>query len=536
MNDFPEKENIVNEVEQAESDSSLEEEVSTIFSDPTAHKKTAVKQKKRLLPIIISAVLAVAILAGGTVAVIKLIPEREDSSTPTIESITLIDESSDDYKTVTVTNENGTFKIYSVEEAVESDSSSSSDSETEINWYLDGYDRELINTSAVRNIANYAANLVAVREITTKTAAECGLEAPTVRADVVKNDGTEFSMLVGNESPDGTGIYVKLSTDDKIYVAQSSVKDNLTFDALQFAEKSQVPGITVTDAMADYTDDDGALTSFDTITITGKNYPEKIVLAPNEDEIFANYATYMVLSPTKRIADNVAGIFSFFKDGAAASGAYSFDNSEAARKSLGLDDPDLTATIKIGSFTTSYSFKQQADGSYAVWYEGAKLIKKVTVSNISFVDYKTTDYYSDWVCLYSIKELSNFTVKTPDKVYSFDIVYDNSEDAEEEYVITYEGEKIVPGNFQNFYEACIRLSCSDYTVDKLSGEPEISLIFKYSDSSKGAVTVDFAKTSETKYQYSVDGTDMGKVNATELKKVLRLVEKVANGETVDSQY
>ena len=42
MNDFPEKENIVNEVEQAESDSSLEEEVSTIFSDPTAHKKTAV--------------------------------------------------------------------------------------------------------------------------------------------------------------------------------------------------------------------------------------------------------------------------------------------------------------------------------------------------------------------------------------------------------------------------------------------------------------------------------------------------------------
>lgn len=59
------------------------------------------KAKRRLLPIIISAVLAVAVLAGGTVAVIKLIPEREDdTSTPSIEEIKVLDKSSDDFKTV----------------------------------------------------------------------------------------------------------------------------------------------------------------------------------------------------------------------------------------------------------------------------------------------------------------------------------------------------------------------------------------------------------------------------------------------------
>lgn len=530
MSDFPEKENKENGAEPQS-----EQEVSTVFSDPAEHKKTAVKQKKKLLPVIIAALLAVAVLAGGTVAVIKLIPEREeDSSTPSIETISVLDMDSDDFKSVTVTNENGTFKLYSVEEKAETDSSSSdtSGSDTEIKWYLDGYDKELINPSSVGSIASSVAKLDAVREVTAKSAAECGLENPTVRADVVKNDGSEFSVLVGIESPDSTGTYVKLSTDEKIYLTESDLKGDFTFDALGLAETSAVPGITVTDGMKAYTDDDGALSSFDTITITGKNLSEKVVLAPNTDENLSAYATYMTTSPTKRIADNVDGIFDLFKSGVSASGAYSFDTSASVQKKLGLDSPDLTATIKLGSVTQTYSFKQQEDGDYAVWYEGAKLIKKVSASSLSFIDYKVNDYYASWVCLQSINELSNFTVKTPDKTYSFDIVYDDSEDAEETYVITYEGKKLVAENFQSFYQECISLSCSDYTVDKVSGEPAMSIVFTYSDTSREKTAVEFRKASETKYQYSIDGIDMGKINSSDLNKILRLVERVANGESI----
>lgn len=103
MSDFPEKENIE---ETTEPTLTPEEEGSTVFSDPAEHKKTAVKQKKRLLPKVIAAVLAVGVLAGGTVAVIKLIPEREEeSSAPSIETISVLDMKSDDFKSVTVTNE-----------------------------------------------------------------------------------------------------------------------------------------------------------------------------------------------------------------------------------------------------------------------------------------------------------------------------------------------------------------------------------------------------------------------------------------------
>ena len=199
---------------------------------------------------------------------------------------------------------------------------------------------------------------------------------------------------------------------------------------------------------------------------------------------------------------------------------------------MGFDNPDLTATIKVGSVTQTYSFKQQGDGDYAVWYDGAKLIKKVSASSLSFIDYKVNDYYASWVCLQSINELSNFTVKTPDKTYSFDIVYDDSEDAEETYVITYEGTKLVAENFQNFYQECISLSCSDYTIDKVINEPAMSFVFTYSDTSREKTAVEFKKAGETKYQYSIDGIDMGKINSSSLNKILRQVEKVANGESV----
>lgn len=167
MSDLPEKDNNLNE--NTENISNEEDGASTIFSDPADHKKTAVKQKRRLLPIIISAVLAVAVLAGGTVAVIKLIPEREDdTSTPSVETIKVLDKSSDDFKIVTVTNKNGTFKLYSEEEKVESSSSSSdtSSSSTKTVWYLDGYAKDVINSSSVSSIVSSVASVTASREVT----------------------------------------------------------------------------------------------------------------------------------------------------------------------------------------------------------------------------------------------------------------------------------------------------------------------------------------------------------------------------------
>ena len=58
-------------------------EESTIFSDPKAHKEKKAPSKKNFAVKIISAFLIVAILAGGTFAVVKLIPEKQQEQTET---------------------------------------------------------------------------------------------------------------------------------------------------------------------------------------------------------------------------------------------------------------------------------------------------------------------------------------------------------------------------------------------------------------------------------------------------------------------
>ncbi|MGI6279063.1 MAG: hypothetical protein ACOYJS_00700, partial [Acutalibacteraceae bacterium] len=97
---------------------------------------------------------------------------------------------------------------------------------------------------------------------------------------------------------------------------------------------------------------------------------------------------------------------------------------------------------------------------------------------------------------------------------------------------TYKGEKLKALNFQNLYEYCISIKCNDFTVEKTSAKPSVSFVFTFKDGKDSVI--DFTKISDTQYQYSVDGIQMGKVAVNVINKVLKYAEKVANKEDIDS--
>lgn len=530
MSNIPENENLNVTADNAET------ETSTVFSDPSAHSRAAetVKPKKRILTVIAS-LLAVAVLAGGTLAVVKFIPEREEDTDETfsIEDITVLDGSSDDYKSVTVKNSNGTFKLYSVTEKAESSSSDESDTSSEatetVTWYLEGYDKSKIDSSVAASTVSATVSFTASREVTEKSAADCGLDSPRVTAVLEPKSGDKLTLIFGDESPDKSGYYLKLSSSDKIYVVGSDVLTNLEFEALKLADSSAFPAFEVGDGMDSYTDDDGALVSFDSITLSGTKFSEKLVFEMNDDENLQAVAAYKVTSPTERIADKVDSVFAIFKSGLSATGAYSFDTSASALARFGLDKPDISATMKVGKKSMTYRFKLQSDGSYAAYCDGTELIKIVDASSLTFADYKTTDFYSTWVALVSIDDLNGFAFKTADKTYDFSIKKNETEDEdesedEEKYIINYNGKKLVASDFQNFYQECISLTCTDFTTEKAGAEPEYGFVFKYSDGRQ--LKVDFTKVSETRYQYSLNGVASGKVNSAAMSKLSKAVQEL----------
>lgn len=524
MNNNPENEKI-NEIE---TENSSNEEFSTIFSNPQEHSKAKAKKSKRL-SVIIASVLAVAVLISGTVAVIKLIPEREEETKkPAVEEIEVLKFSSDDFKTVTVKNSNGTFKLYSVtEESTSSDTESQSSKK--VNWYIEGYDKELLNTNSVASVADAAAEITATLEITEKNVSDCGLDKPIITVDVVPAEKETYSLYIGSESPDKTGNYLKLSNSDKIYLVESNVKETFDFTDLEMAETSAMPGINVTENKSNYLGEDGTLTTFDEIIITGVNFPKKVVIEPFKNKEISTYISYYYMtSPEKRVAENVDGVFALFKAGLTPTGVYSFDKSSASLKKFGLNSPDFTVTMKASDAKLTYSFKQQSDGNYAVICDGDPMIKSAAETTVAFVNYETKNFYSDWVCLYSLSDLKGFNVSTPDKKYEFGIEKIIDEDESTTYNITYDGKKTDTQSFQDFYQKCISISCTDFDIENINADPDYVFEFVYEDKIGGKSVVEFTKASATRYQYRVDGKALGKVNSAALKSIIDALMKLVS--------
>lgn len=496
----------------------------TVFGDPAEHKNVKPKNngKKRIVAVVASA-LAVAVLVGGTLAVIKFIPVKDDgnsSSSSPFEEIKVLEKSSDDLSEVKVTNGKGNFRLYSKTQEAESDESESS-SKT-VSWYLDGVPEDMVSTSSVQSVAQAAASITASRSINTKTAADCGLDNPVYTVEAVTNDNEAYTVLVGSDSPDGTGVYLKLSGDENIYIVDTSAVSVFDFEALDFADTTAFAAADFGTLPDGYADDNGALIKFDSATLTGRNYPNRVKIVPNGDGELSSYLAYIMTEPENRFADHVDGLLSLFASGVSVSGAYAYDVSPASLAKVGLDNPDVVAAMTVNGKTVTYKISVVDDTFCAVITDDSKMIRKVDLSSLAIAKSNVESFYSGWVTMQSINDLTNFTLSCDGTDYSFDIVYDDSDDAEETYTITANGKKIKAENFQNFYQTFVGLQYTDYSVSQLSAQPDATVKMTLKDGTERTVT--FTKCSETKYQCTVDGLALGKITSSSYNKIIKNIK------------
>lgn len=502
-------------------DSSFEE--STIFSNPTAHRETAANIKKRNnLKVIIAAVLAVTVLAGGAFAVNHFIDPINDgtsSGTSTIEEITLFEAKESEIKSCTITNSYGTYKF--INEVTKN-------GETETyNWYIDGYKKEHLDTTLTSGVISALSKITSTHEVTKRTAEECGFETPQTVATIENSNGEVFTLTIGDTNFEKTGDYIKLSNTDKIYLLSSDVRMAIDVSALSLAVTENTPTFPTANLSSAYKSEEGVLADFDKLVISGKNYDEQIVLEKNHNASTSMAVPYNIVSPIKHYAKNYQGIITLFSSGVKPSGAYAFDTSAQTLKELGLNKPDIQFTMTAEEETATYKLTLQEDGNYAVVCDGMTLVAKVSPEDLAFKDFTTTDYYYDWISVLYIDDIKQMIIKTPEKTYDFSIKTDTAD--ESDFVVNYNGTLLDSDNFKNYYGACITLSATDYETQKVSGKPEYTLTYVFNDDVGGRQTIEFFKVSETKYQYRIDGVDCGKVTSADLKKLINNTERVATG-------
>lgn len=550
MSNIPENEKIntspFEENGEVNTDDFNEADFSTIFSDPAVHRKTAPNKKKGYLLKILAGILAVAILGTGTWAVVEFIPEmEEDTSSPFHEELTVKEIESDDFKTVTVTNDNGTTKFYSVTEKAEDSSDSSSSDAEVVNWYIKGINKSYTSASSIATFIGQFGNVTAIKEITEMDEKACGLDKPYITASATCKDGKEYSLSIGDIGDNLTGArYGKFSDSDKIYLLTGGYADSLAeVEPLKYDATVSTPAFELPDGAEDYAAEDGSIASFDTLTVKGKNFSDTVVFASNNDEELSSMIGYLVTSPSTRIAQNAEYVLALFKSGLSVDGAYAFDNSEKALKKFGLDNPDFETTLKIKNKTMTYKFKLQEDGYCAVTADGLKVISKVSATtdlsggegNIllsDIIEYNETDFYANWISLYNIADLSEFNVTVDGKAYNIALSPNEDEESETDYIIKVNGKEVDCQSFQNLYQCFITMNCSDFEIEELNTGPYMTVDFKFNKKEYKPSTIEFRLSGASRYQYNVDGIDMGKTTSAEVNKFVKYLEKLTKGEII----
>ncbi len=495
----------------------MNEEQSTIFSSPVVHEDEKPKNKKpwkRLL----AAFLAVAIVAGATVAVIKLIPEKKEDEDKTVTFNILNIDAANVEKAEIKTNGNTLTLLSTVTQT---------DDASSISWSVEGVNSAYTDSSAIESAVSDASVLEASKEVE-GTAADFGLDNPKTAVTLyARNSAFEtVTVNIGNAAPANLGYYCSLSSSDKIYLVGSGVADLIDISALNFANTNGLSGVLKTESNANCFAD-GLLTDFDYITISGKNYEAPLKIEPQEDETLNAYFAFKITSPSIRIGDDdtITGLINLLSSGITSSGAYAFDPDADTLKGYRLDNPDVTLTISVAGSPYTILASKVDDNFYAAIDTYGGMIHKIAVSSLTFADTKATDYYSSFIVLENLSGLSHFKADFKDgSSYDFNTVY-NSED--ESYKVFINGTELDIDNFKAFYRQFISLTPVEQNTKPIS-ETSLTVTLVHSNGSADTCLA-FKPYSSGRYQVEMNGIPMGLITSTSYEKFAANIKNVANG-------
>lgn len=506
-------------------DNTAEIEESTIFSAPAEHNDKAPKAKsgKKKLLSVIAACLAVAILITGTVFIIKYVPVLMDEETPdsssVFEDITVIETDSKLFNTVTITNKNGEFKF--VKQQV-SATDSEGKTETKDYWGIEGIDVKKLSTNTMENKITAAANITAMFEIDQKTAEQCGLNNPQIKVKVEAEGKEPYTILVGDESPDGLGSYLKLEESDTIYVVSDVEFSVFEFNLTDLADLTSIPATTFNADTSDNKSADGSYAYFDSLTVSGKLYGDDTITIVNNkaDNDSASLMPYLTTTPTERYAnsENLSSLISLFSEEVAVNGCYAFDITDETIKEFGLDNPDAVVAMTIEGETKTFKFSKVDDEYSAILYDGATMIRKVSNGTLTFLDYKVEDFYLKNLFLHSINDISELEFENSENDIEFDISYEEDAESNKVYTIMLGDSKIVTTKFQTFYASLVGVQCSDFTIEDVSSKADGAITFVFKDDSESVI--EFYRVNDTQYQYSIDGKQMGRITSSAYSKMV----------------
>ena len=513
------------------------DEASTIFSAPSQSSSRKAPKKSagnHMLRNIIAALVILVVLAGAVFAIYKFIPapEEETASSSSDMAIPLVSMSTTDIARVDVQNETGSYSIYPTEDETEGASTEG------LVWHIENIADEYLDNYTVSGLADAMASVQAMRRIGEDSdLSQYGLDNPRIAISVTgKNETDSYVLYVGDDAPNGSGTYMKLSDNSQIYLTTTYQRDIYNRDKTFYADVNMVNSISQTSDNSSYFDEEGQLATFDLITISGKDHANAMEFIPNP-YAESSLIPYLMRKP---VSQNVMGdvfdnVFKVVSGGLTADGAFAFYPTAEQIASYGLNDPGTVLNYKVGAVDLTLKIGAATeDGYYPILVNDREVIYKVATSALPFVSYEAEDYFSSVLFMDDITAVKSISFKTAESEHLYVFTHGVDENDAATLEVACDGKTLSTPDFRNFYQYILRCPASDFTLEPApSGvEPALILTVNYLDEARPSLVLSFVKQSDRRYHLTVNGTPLGFVAVNTVNELIQYDQQYYAGESI----
>lgn len=443
--------------------------------------------------LLIAGIVSVAVLAGGIVALNLTKPDdnadSEDTVSSQTESLLLYDENTDTVKSVNVENDICSYEITRTKEA---------DGENSAEYTIDSLKDIPLNSTVVNSIPTAVASVTAEKVIEENSSdlSQYGLEDSKTRINVSFDDGSEKSIVIGDDTPTGD-IYMCFDGESNVYSVSSDTfsvfrNDTDCFVSLVCLEKPE-------------TNDDYPKVNYLEIQRKDLEYPIKFEYdekSANTDYSGGTSSTHIMTSPVFAYVNIGEGSTAITHGmfGLTASSAVSIHPSDDEIEFAGLNDPICTVTmdtddghnrvLKIGNTITISDTEY-----YLGYFSDIDIIYAFSKDSLPWIDMQPLDIASSLVFgtyFYDIGEMK-VTAKGHD---TLDFVTEGTD--KDDFTVKLNGEDYDTEKFKSFYQYLIQTQAEEiYMQDPDENDLICSVEIKRNDEFDDE-TVEFYRGTDDK--------------------------------------
>ncbi len=394
---------------------------------------------------------------------------------------------------------------------------------------MNDYDSQLVNQSRVAGVLNASRNLYAL-ELLEESPGDYqpyGLAQPRAVVEVTDKTKATFTLLIGDNAPGNTGIYLKRQDSPAVYLVPTYSLENYLLPETAYFNLTITPG--------------SASEGFDAVVLGGTVREEQ-----GQVVIRKQGENYVLTAPVRRPLDESMGLAMLNTLlGLNADSVAAVNPTRQELDALGLNKPYATAQVSgsWGEFFLSVT-APDAGGMVFLYREGVPLLYTARADLLPWLDLQYIQLMDPFAYTPDIEQLREIALElVSGEIYRFQLTHKEARDSEsskakesaetKEISVTLDGAPIDSENFQRFYVTLISARLAEHTQQPSSlGSP--ALVITYIDSSNARQSVEFYPGPIRRYYIRSGDEPFFLTPSSYVDRVLSDLAKVKAGERVES--